>query len=196
MSCRTGEPSSRSIISALDPPNDNAYARLRPSGLSRGSVRSGDTMHRSTAIDMAADCNAVAHRVNSLDTVAVALRRSTNRVEEEVPDVEVQSDKPHRHRRAPVRPRQRHRLTTRHRVQVVRPPLLAVPSSHGRAAGVFPPNPTMSVPNPRSIPMLSSHPYIAQQLIRDRQERLRQISQRSHLRHEIRRIRRHPNIRI
>ncbi|HSB84929.1 MAG TPA: hypothetical protein VLD86_01400 [Ilumatobacteraceae bacterium] len=44
--------------------------------------------------------------------------------------------------------------------------------------------------------MLSSHPYIAQQLIRDRQERLRRISQRSRLRHEIRRLRSDPHIRI
>jgi hypothetical protein len=38
--------------------------------------------------------------------------------------------------------------------------------------------------------MWSTHPYIAQQLIRDRQERLRQVSQQTHLRHEARRIRR------
>jgi hypothetical protein len=38
--------------------------------------------------------------------------------------------------------------------------------------------------------VFTSHPYIAQQLIRDRQERLRQISQRTHLRHEARRIKR------
>jgi hypothetical protein len=38
--------------------------------------------------------------------------------------------------------------------------------------------------------VFTSHPYIAQQLIRDRQERLRQISQHTHLRHEARRIRR------
>jgi len=44
--------------------------------------------------------------------------------------------------------------------------------------------------------MWSSHPYIAEQLIRDRQERLRQISQRSRLRREIRRLRRHPQMQI
>jgi hypothetical protein len=38
--------------------------------------------------------------------------------------------------------------------------------------------------------MYSTHPYIAEQLIRDRQEQLRQISQRTHLRQEARRIRR------
>jgi hypothetical protein len=38
--------------------------------------------------------------------------------------------------------------------------------------------------------MFSTHPYIAEQLIRDRQERLRQISQRTHLRQEARRARR------
>jgi hypothetical protein len=38
--------------------------------------------------------------------------------------------------------------------------------------------------------MYSTHPYIAEQLIRDRQERLRQISQRTHLRKEARRVRR------
>jgi hypothetical protein len=38
--------------------------------------------------------------------------------------------------------------------------------------------------------MFSTHPYVAEQLIRDRQERLRQISQRTHLRQEARRIRR------
>jgi hypothetical protein len=38
--------------------------------------------------------------------------------------------------------------------------------------------------------MWSTHPYIAQQLIRDRQERLRRISQQTHLRQEARRIRR------
>ena len=37
-------------------------------------------------------------------------------------------------------------------------------------------------------PMLSTHPYVAEQLIRDRQERLRQISQQTHLRQEARRI--------
>ena len=42
--------------------------------------------------------------------------------------------------------------------------------------------------------MWSTHPYIAQQLIRDRQERLRQISQQTHLRQEARRIRRQHNI--
>lgn len=44
--------------------------------------------------------------------------------------------------------------------------------------------------NKESIPVFTSHPYFAQQLIRDRQERLRQISQHTHLRHEARRIRR------
>jgi hypothetical protein len=39
-------------------------------------------------------------------------------------------------------------------------------------------------------PMFSNHPYIAQQLVRDRQERLRQLSQQTHLRREARRIRR------
>jgi hypothetical protein len=38
--------------------------------------------------------------------------------------------------------------------------------------------------------MWSTHPYIAQQLVRDRQERLRRISQSTHLRREARRIRR------
>ena len=38
--------------------------------------------------------------------------------------------------------------------------------------------------------MWSTHPYVAQQLIRDRQDRMRQMSQRTHLRHEARRIRR------
>jgi hypothetical protein len=38
--------------------------------------------------------------------------------------------------------------------------------------------------------MWSSHPYVAQQLIKDRQERLRRISQHTRLRHEARRIRR------
>lgn len=38
--------------------------------------------------------------------------------------------------------------------------------------------------------MLSHHPYIAQQLIRDRQERLRRISQNTHLRREAKRTRR------
>ena len=42
--------------------------------------------------------------------------------------------------------------------------------------------------------MWSTHPYVAQQLIRDRQDRLRQISQRTHLRHEARRIRRQQHI--
>ena len=42
--------------------------------------------------------------------------------------------------------------------------------------------------------MWSTHPYIAQQLIRDRQDRLRQISQRTHLRQEARRIRRRQHI--
>ena len=38
--------------------------------------------------------------------------------------------------------------------------------------------------------MYFTHPFIAEQLIRDRQERLRQISQQTHLRQEARRIRR------
>ena len=38
--------------------------------------------------------------------------------------------------------------------------------------------------------MYSTHPYIAEQLVRDRQERLRQISQQTHLRKEARRVRR------
>jgi hypothetical protein len=38
--------------------------------------------------------------------------------------------------------------------------------------------------------MFSTHPYVALQLVRDRQERLRQISQQSHLRREARRVRR------
>jgi hypothetical protein len=42
--------------------------------------------------------------------------------------------------------------------------------------------------------MWSTHPFIAQQLIRDRQDRLRQISQRTHLRREARRIRRRQHI--
>jgi hypothetical protein len=42
--------------------------------------------------------------------------------------------------------------------------------------------------------MWSTHPFIAQQLIRDRQDRLRQISQQTHLRHEARRIRRRQHI--
>jgi hypothetical protein len=47
---------------------------------------------------------------------------------------------------------------------------------------------------PKEHPMWSTHPYVAQQLIRDRQDRLRQISQRTHLRHEARRIRRRQHI--
>lgn len=42
--------------------------------------------------------------------------------------------------------------------------------------------------------MWTSHPYIAEQLVRDRHERLRQISQDSHLRREARRIRRQQHI--
>ncbi|MGZ4679752.1 MAG: hypothetical protein ACXVIH_07205 [Ilumatobacteraceae bacterium] len=42
--------------------------------------------------------------------------------------------------------------------------------------------------------MLSNHPYVAQQLIRDRQERLRRISQNTHLRREARRIERHQHL--
>ena len=38
--------------------------------------------------------------------------------------------------------------------------------------------------------MWTSNPYLATQLIHDRQERLRQISQHTHLRHEARRLRR------
>ena len=38
--------------------------------------------------------------------------------------------------------------------------------------------------------MYSTHPFIAEQLVRDRQEQLRQISQRTHLRQEARRVRR------
>ena len=38
--------------------------------------------------------------------------------------------------------------------------------------------------------MFTTHPYVAQQLVRDRQERLRQVSQNTHLRHEARRNRR------
>ena len=38
--------------------------------------------------------------------------------------------------------------------------------------------------------MFTSNPYLATQLIRDRQERLRQISQHTHLRSEARRLRR------
>ncbi len=42
--------------------------------------------------------------------------------------------------------------------------------------------------------MWATNPYLAEQLIRDRQERLRQISQQTHLRHEARRIRRQQHI--
>jgi hypothetical protein len=38
-----------------------------------------------------------------------------------------------------------------------------------------------------SNPMFSNHPYVSQQLVRDRQERFRRISQNTHLRHEPRR---------
>ena len=39
--------------------------------------------------------------------------------------------------------------------------------------------------------MYTTNTYIAEQLMRDRQERLRQVSQHTHLRHEHRRKRRH-----
>lgn len=39
--------------------------------------------------------------------------------------------------------------------------------------------------------MWSNHPYVAQQLINDRQDRLRQLSQRTRLLHDVRRSRRH-----
>jgi hypothetical protein len=42
--------------------------------------------------------------------------------------------------------------------------------------------------------MWSTDPYVVQQLVRDRQERLRQISQSTHLRREARRIRRQQHI--
>jgi hypothetical protein len=42
--------------------------------------------------------------------------------------------------------------------------------------------------------MFTAHPYITEQLIRDRQERLRQIAQRTHLRKQLRRERRAPHI--
>ncbi len=42
--------------------------------------------------------------------------------------------------------------------------------------------------------MWSSHPYVAQQLVRDRQERLRRISQDSRLRREAKRNRRRQHI--
>ena len=38
--------------------------------------------------------------------------------------------------------------------------------------------------------MFTGNPYLATQLIRDRQERLRKVSQQTHLRREARRIRR------
>ncbi len=38
--------------------------------------------------------------------------------------------------------------------------------------------------------MWASNPYLATQLVRDRQERMRQISQQTHLRREVRRMRR------
>ena len=43
---------------------------------------------------------------------------------------------------------------------------------------------------PKETPMWATNPYLAEQLIRDRQERLRQISQQTHLRHQARRARR------
>jgi len=42
--------------------------------------------------------------------------------------------------------------------------------------------------------MWSTHPYVAQQLIRDRQDRVRQINQRTRLRHEARLVRRRQHI--
>ena len=38
--------------------------------------------------------------------------------------------------------------------------------------------------------MFTTNTYVAEQLMRDRQERLRQVSQHTHLRHEARRMRR------
>ncbi len=42
--------------------------------------------------------------------------------------------------------------------------------------------------------MFTNHPYVAQQLINDRQDRLRQISQRTRLLHDAKRSRRQHHI--
>ena len=42
--------------------------------------------------------------------------------------------------------------------------------------------------------MWSNHPYVAQYLRNDRQDRLRQVSQRTRLLHDVDRIRRHQHI--
>ena len=46
----------------------------------------------------------------------------------------------------------------------------------------------------KEIPMWSNHPYVAQYLRNDRQDRLRQVSQRTRLLHDVDRIRRHQHI--
>jgi len=56
LNCRCGAPSSVSMNSAAVPPAAMTNTTHDPSGLSRGSVRSRETMHRSTAIVMPADC--------------------------------------------------------------------------------------------------------------------------------------------
>ena len=81
-----------------------------------------------------------------------------------------------------------HRLTTASAVESHGfGSLPQTPSSAVHARPTFTHTP-IHTPIRRSIPCFPTHPYIAQQLIRDRQERLRHISQRTHLRHEARRI--------
>ena len=80
----------------------------RPSGLSLGSLRSRETMHRSTGIDMAADCI----RGNSLDSHSTVLTRSQQPRREEVPDDDLQNHSPARRCRAPLRLRALHGLRT------------------------------------------------------------------------------------
>jgi hypothetical protein len=46
----------------------------------------------------------------------------------------------------------------------------------------------------KESPMWPNHPYVAQHLRNDRQDRLRQVSQHTRLLHDVKRIRRHQRI--
>ena len=54
--------------------------------------------------------------------------------------------------------------------------------------------PTITLKTSKEIPMWSNHPYVAQHLSNDRQDRLRQVSQRSRLLHDVKRSRRQQHI--
>src|SRR3954468_9544212 len=164
------------MYSAALPPVATTKTTQLPSGLSFGSVRSRETMHRSTAIAIPRTVSALIRWTTPDRLWQPPAHRDRRRCRNECSDVR----RTVRRCAAPLPCRILLGLT----VVRARHSLPHTSGAPERAAS------SLLHRAPKETPMWSNHPYAAHHLSTERQERLRRISRRTRLLHDIRRDKR------